>query len=32
MNYARDIIEDRQKDIDPEVLAYTLPKTQNPLS
>jgi hypothetical protein len=28
MNYARDITEDRQKDIDPEVLAGTVSFSQ----
>ena len=32
VDYARDVAEYRQEDIDPEVLTHTLPKSQNPLS
>ena len=32
VDYAGHVAQDRQQDVDPEVLADTLPKTQNPLS
>ena len=32
VDYAGHVAQDRQQDVDPELLAHTLPKTQNPLS